>query len=272
MQKGLELLVPRRPGQRFRHAVLDFDGTLSLVREGWQNIMIPYFTAELQATPQGRDTAPDLLADEAREFVFLNTGKQTIYQCIELARHIQALGGSPQDPQHYKDEYQRRLLEAIDRRLKGLEHGDLDPEPLTVPGSRPLLELLCRRGLTLYLASGTDEHYVVNEARLLGLDGFFQGRVYGAQRDYKTFSKRLVIERILRENAIGGEALVGFGDGYVEIENVKAVGGYACGVASNERTRQGIDPWKRERVIRAGADLVVPDYRDLEALEAHLFD
>ena len=47
---------------------------------------------------------------------------------------------------------------------------------------------------------------------------------------------------------------MGFGDGYVEIENVKAVGGVAVGVASNEKEREGIDQWKRERLIQAGAD------------------
>ncbi len=38
-----------RPGgaQEFRYAVFDFDGTLSLIREGWQSIMIPYFASEL---------------------------------------------------------------------------------------------------------------------------------------------------------------------------------------------------------------------------------
>ena len=268
----MELLFPRRSSQPFRYAVLDFDGTVSLIREGWQKIMIPYFTDELAATPKGADMDPAVLAAEAREFVFVNTGKQTIYQCIELAERIRALGGNPEDPQVYKDEYQRRLLEAIEARLKGLADGTVDPESLTVPGSYELLTMLRGHGVALYLASGTDENYVLNEAALLKLDHFFEGHIYGAQRDYKTFSKKMVIERILRENNIPGDVLVGFGDGYVEIENVKSVGGYACGVASNESERQGIDEWKRERLIRAGADLIIPDYRDLDALEAHLFD
>ncbi|NCB62102.1 MAG: HAD family hydrolase [Clostridia bacterium] len=267
----MEILTPRRASHTFRYAVLDFDGTVSLIREGWQKIMIPYFTDELCASPRGRDMDPVALAAEAREFVFVNTGKQTIYQCIELAERVRALGGEPRDPQVYKDEFQRRLLAAIEVRLKGLADGTIDPETLTVPGSYALLSMLRAHGVALYLASGTDENYVLNEAALLGLDKFFDGHIYGAQRDYKTFSKKMVIERILRENEIPGDVLLGFGDGYVEIENVKAVGGYACGVASNESERQGIDEWKRERLIRAGADLIIPDYRDLKALEDHLF-
>ena len=268
----LEILHPRAAGRAFRYAVLDFDGTISLIREGWQQIMIPYFAGELCATPMGRDMDPAELEKQAREFIFVNTGKQTIYQCIELAERVRALGGAPLDPQDYKDEYLRRLLEAIDHRLRGLEDGSLSPDDLMVPGSAALLEMLRRRGLSLYLASGTDDAHVKREAELLGVAHYFEGHIYGAQRDYKTFSKKLVIERILRENALDGPELLGFGDGYVEIENVKSVGGYACGVASNEAERRGIDDWKRERLIRAGADLILPDYRPLDALERFLFE
>ena len=75
-----------------------------------------------------------------------------------------------------------------------------------------------------------------------------------------------MIERILRENAVDGASLLGFGDGYVEIQNIKAVGGVAVAVASDEAGRSGRpDPWKRDRLIGAGADIVIPDYRDCRA-------
>ena len=262
-----------RSGQvgRFHYAVLDFDGTLSLIREGWQQIMIPYFTDELCQTPKGKQLPRQQLENKAKEFITLLTGKQTIYQCIRLAEEIAALGGTPQDPQVYKDEYHRRLLDRIDGRLKGLASGQIDPETLTVPGSYQLLEMLLRHGVTPYLASGTDEVYVIEEARLLGVDRYFGPHIYGAQREYQTFSKKMVIERIIRENSLSGQELLGFGDGYVEMENIREAGGFAVGVASNEATRQGIDEWKRERLIRAGANLIIPDYRDIETLEGFLF-
>ena len=140
-----------------------------------------------------------------------------------------------------------------------------------MPGSYDLLEMLLRHGVTPYLASGTDEEHVKREARLLGVDRYFGEHIYGAQRAYRTFSKKLVIERIIRENGLSGEELLGFGDGYVEIENVREAGGYAVGVASDEAHRAGIDEWKRERLARAGANIIIADYRDLPALEAELF-
>ena len=118
----------------FEYAVFDFDGTLSLIREGWQKIMVPYFIDELSKAPGAKQLSSEEIDYKVRDFVTVLTGKQTIYQCIRLAEEITALGGTPEDPQVYKDEYQRRLLVHIDERLKGLKDGSLDPEPLTVPG------------------------------------------------------------------------------------------------------------------------------------------
>lgn len=264
--------IRKRPGNKpFRYAVLDFDGTVSLIREGWQQIMIPYFADELAKTPEGGTRDWEALNALAREMIFFHTGKQTIYQCIALAEEISRLGGAPLPPQAYKDEYHRRLLLRIDHRLAGLANGSIDPETLTVPGSYALLDMLSEHGVTLYLASGTDEEYVLREAELLGVSQYFKGHIYGAQRDYKTFSKKMIIERMIRQNQLAGEELLGFGDGYVEIENVRELGGYAIGVASDEAARQGIDAWKRERLIRAGADAIIPDFRERTTLEAALF-
>ena len=266
----MERIVSGNRGN-FRYAVFDFDGTVSLIREGWQKIMVPYFIDELGKAPGAKSFSDEEISYKVRDFVTVLTGKQTIYQCIRLAEEITALGGKPEDPQVYKDEYQRRLLVHIDDRLRGLENGDIDPENLTVPGSYDLLDMIRRHNVTPYLASGTDEVFVLHEAHLLGVDKYFGEHIYGAQREYKTFSKKMVIERILRENDLSGDRLLGFGDGYVEIENIREAGGYAVGVASNESERCGIDEWKRTRLIRAGANIIIPDYRNIRELEEELF-
>jgi len=135
-------------------------------------------------------------------------------------------------------------------------------------GSIALLDNLRKRGWTLYLASGTDEPFVKREAELLGLGRYFGERVYGAQDDYMSFSKKQVIERILRDNEVEGDRLLVVGDGYVEIENGKDAGGLAVAVASDE-ANNGLgqfDEWKRNRLLGVGADIVVPDYRDAAVL------
>jgi phosphoglycolate phosphatase len=124
----------------------------------------------------------------------------------------------------------------------------------------------------LYLASGTDLKYVRHEAALLGVADYFGEHIYGALDDYHHFSKRMIIERILKENDLHGHELLGFGDGFVEIEEIKRAGGVAVAVASDEARRCGIHAWKRDRLVRAGADIVIPEYRRCERLLDYLMN
>ena len=262
---NIEIVRPLATRLPPRHVLFDFDGTLSLIREGWPEVMIPMMVEILQAT--GTDESPDELARQAGDFVMQLTGKQTIYQMIRLADEVCKRGGAALAPAEYKQMYHDRLMERIADRHEMLRTGAVSAAEMVVPYSFKLLDALSRRGVSLYLASGTDQPYVEEEARLLGLDRYFGQHVYGAVDDYKTFSKALVIERILAEYRVDGTRLLGFGDGYVEIHNIKAVGGTAVAVASDEAGRSGRpDAWKRDRLIGAGADLVIPDYRDYEAL------
>ncbi len=250
--------------------LFDFDGTLSLIREGWPAVMVPMFTEVLPAVAGETDEQRSRLAFE--DIMRLN-GKQTIYQMIQLAERVKERGGTPRDPLEYKHEYLRRLNLRIADRVEGLKAGRLRADDLVVYGTRHLLERLIARGLTLYLASGTDELYVKREAELLDLTRYFGPRIYGALDDFRSFSKKMVIERILKENAIPGEALLAVGDGYVEIQNTKEVGGLAVAVASDEANNGSgrMDEWKRNRLMGVGADVVVPDYRDADPLLARIF-
>ena len=136
-----------------------------------------------------------------------------------------------------------------------------------------LVWILRERGVKLHLASGTDELYVREEAELLGLTSFFGDHIHGALADHKAFSKAMVIERILAENKIDGASLIGFGDGFVEIQNIREAGGLAITVASDEAGRSGKpDEWKRNRMISTGAHMVIPDFQEAERLVEFLFD
>jgi beta-phosphoglucomutase-like phosphatase (HAD superfamily) len=159
----------------------------------------------------------------------------------------------------------------IEDRVTDLRAGRKSPRDLLVPGALDILAALRARDVTCYLASGTDQAYVLDEAGVLGMPPYFGDHIYGALDDYQSFSKQMVIERILQENQLSGPELVAFGDGYVEIEDTKAAGGIAVGVASNEAARLGIDDWKRSRLISAGADVIVPDFREQQRLLAYLF-
>jgi phosphoglycolate phosphatase-like HAD superfamily hydrolase len=265
----IEIIRPDLPRGRFRSVLFDFDGTLSLIREGWPQVMIPLMVEILRDTGTRESDAE--LSATVEEYVMRLNGRQTIFQMIQLAEEVQQRGGRPKDPLVYKHLYHDRLMERIRGRIVALQSGEARPEDWLVPGSYTLLEDLRCRGLTLYLASGTDLKFVRQETDLLGLTPYFGQHIYGALDEYKNFSKELIIEKILRDNQLHGEELLGFGDGFVEIEEVKRVGGVAVAVASDEVRRQGINDWKRNRLVRAGADIVIPEFRRSERLLVYLF-
>jgi len=250
---------------KFKSALFDFDGTVSLIRSGWQDVMIPYFVEVLSAVKGENETDADIL-QIVRDFVDTLTGKQTIFQCIRLDEEVVKRGGEHQDPLVYKHEYLRRLSEKTKDRIKGLENGTINPEELIVPGCHEFVNALKANGITCRLASGTDEVDVLREAKLLGLDKLFDGRVYGAHDGVLECSKELVIKSLIEEEGIKPEELISFGDGYVEIELVANLGGYTVGVATDEEKKMGVNDWKRNRLKAAGADMIIPDFKGAQRL------
>ena len=232
------------------------------------DVMVPMMVDEILSVNPDDDAESVTLS--VRESVYRLTGKQTIYQMKELADQIRKRGATPLDPVEYKRRYLSRLWDRISDRLAGLNSGKISPEQMLVPGSLEILKGLRARGVRIYLASGTDEMPVQDEAATLGISEYFEG-IYGAREGQLDFDKDQVIRLILEENQLDGSELLGFGDGFVEIEEVKKAGGVAIGVASNEAERIGWDEWKCRRLEQAGADLIIPDYREAEGLLPFLF-
>ena len=267
-QAQIEIINPNVKLGNIRFALFDFDGTISLIREGWQSIMIPMMVELLEQTPQHEERTH--IEKVVKDFVTQLTGKQTIYQMIKLRDEITKRGAIPKDPFLYKAMYNKQLTTHIKDRIDSLRNGETTPEEMAVPGVFEWLKILKARGVHCYLASGTDEKYVFEEAELLGIPPYFDA-IYGAKDDYQHFSKKMLINQIIQEHQLHGSDFTAFGDGFVEIEDAKSVGGIAVGVASNESERRGVDEWKRNRLIAAGADIIIPDFRCVKVLEKVLF-
>ncbi len=265
----IENITPGVSAHDARVVLFDFDGTLSLIRSGWMNVMVPMMVEILVDLKSGE--SEEQLRALVEDYVWRLTGKETIYQMMAFADAIRARGGQALDPLVYKKKYLDLLWQKIEIRVEGLRRGQTNPEAFLVPGSRELLERLREKGLRMYLASGTDEIYMKEEARLLGVSQYFDGGVYGALDDYKSFSKAILIQRILSTTGFRGDQFLVFGDGYVEIEEVKNVGGVAVGVASEEPACRRVDEWKRQRLIGVGADYIIPNYLCREELFSSLF-
>ena len=209
-KSNIEIINPNIARGRIKFAIFDFDGTISLIREGWQKIMISMMMDILMQTP-AHESRHDI-EKIVRTYVANTTGKQTIYQMIRLAEEIEKRGSVPQEPLAYKNLYHDLLMKRIIERLDGLRSGKLQPEDWAVPGALDMLAVLNQYEVTFFLASGTDEKYVFDEADLLGVSKYFTG-IYGALDDYKNFSKKMVIQKIIKDNQLSGPELVAFGDG-----------------------------------------------------------
>jgi phosphoglycolate phosphatase-like HAD superfamily hydrolase len=251
----------RRP---FPVAVFDFDGTVSLVREGWAGVMAD-LGLELLPNPAPNDRL--YLEDQMLRL----SGKPSIFQMRRLAEIAAERGGRPPDPDALLAEFLRRLFAVADRRKAELRGGKVSPAVWAVAGTHELLDELQRRGVVLYLASGTDLKYVREEAALLDLTRYFGDRVFAPADNTPDFSKRTVIAGILRDHGLAGGRLLGFGDGYSETVEVKRAGGVAVGVASQEAGVPGLNAVKRAMLAELGADVIVPDYAAPRSLIAWLF-
>src|ERR1043165_7366970 len=119
---GFQGLVEFAPGFQPRpqvsHVSFDFDGTLSLIREGWPEVMVPMFVEFLPPIAGEDEVARRRLLYD--DIMRLN-GKTTIYQMIQLGERIKDRGGEPQEPLWYKKEYLRRLNKRIHSRLEEIK-------------------------------------------------------------------------------------------------------------------------------------------------------
>jgi phosphoglycolate phosphatase-like HAD superfamily hydrolase len=149
----IETVRPGITAQQAKVVIFDFDGTLSLIRSGWMEVMVPLCVEQLTAT--GSKESEDQLRAVVEEFVWRLTGKETIYQMMALADAIRERGGQPLGPAAYKKMYLDRLWLKIRDRIENLRAGRVSPAAFLVPGARALLEEFAGRGLTLSLGPTT---------------------------------------------------------------------------------------------------------------------
>lgn len=265
----IEIIRPH-PATHPRLAVFDFDGTLSLVRSGWQQVMSELMVEALLLAP--RHEALPKLQRAADDYIARSTGQPTLEQMTWLATAVERRGGAADSPLEYKRRFEAQLRERIDQRLADLSGGLRAPETLLVPGARAMLDALHDHQLPLALISGTDRDAVVHEAGALQIAGYFADRIYGPGPCDPEFSKLATITRLLTEYSLPGQALVSFGDGPAETAATHAVGGRAVGIALDEAHGSRLDPQKRAALIAAGAGVVIPHFGEHTQLVELLFD
>jgi len=263
----MELLHTNTPCTPVRAVLFDFDGTISTLRCGWETVMKPLMLEMIS----GGKPYDEALEAEVDAYISESTGIQTIHQMKWLAATVHERScnpGAPTDPWWYKNEYNRRLMETVSGRVEQLASGAASNTEYLIKGSEEFLQTLQECGVKLYVASGTDHPDVCAEAAVLGLDKYFT-LIAGAPVGEENCSKEKVMARLLESEGLRGDEVAVIGDGKVEIRLGCEAGTRTIGLATNERDG-GVDFVKRERLIRAGADLIAGDFSEKDALLSFL--
>jgi len=270
------------PSRRYTHAIFDHDGTISVLRQGWEHVMESTMMEIIldKHFKTAGDKEYQRINGIVREFIEKTTGIQTLSQMRSLVQLVKECGYAERvrNEHEYKSIYNERLMEMVDERIRNFQSGEQNIADYTIKKAVDFLQMLRNRGLMLYLASGTDQSDVEREARLLGYSDMFNGGIYGAVGRVEHEPKKVVLQQIISDiqkkgkaEAAGSCNILTFGDGPVELRETRKRGGFAIGVASDEIRRHGFNQKKRERLVLAGAHLIIPDFSQMDILESYLF-
>jgi len=261
IKNNIEIINSDIETGKIKHALFDFDDTISLFRSNWRRSMSGVMMAAMKKNL-------DIDSKSAKDFVdnLINqtAGMQTIQQMELLCEEIQKRGGDCQRPEFYKMIYLNDFDEEISEYKIWIKEGMVSREKFMVSGVLPFLKEMHNKGIILHIASGTDNEYLVQEADILGISDFFKS-IEGASEN---FSKRKVTQKIAKE-AFGDELIV-FGDGFVEIQCAKEVGAISVGVAIDTSNLGNVNKKKRKKLIEAGADIIIPDFSQYSSLLQYL--
>ncbi|NSW94385.1 MAG: HAD family hydrolase [Bacteroidales bacterium] len=269
----IEIINRWQKKPEIKHAIFDHDGTVSVLREGWEKIMAPMMVKAILGESINRvpDDIYKKVSDRVSDLIDKTTGIRTLMQMRELISLVREFGfvdeSEISDEYGYKEIYNKEILALVNSRMQRTLAGELDKDDFKIKNAGPFLKELRKAGITLYLTSGTDTEDVIREAEFLGYAGLFNGGIYGASHDINNEAKKEVLKKII---ALIGPShmnqVVTFGDGPVEIRETKKAGGLTVGVATDEVRRFGLNEKKRTRLIKAGADIIIPDFTQMNCL------
>ena len=268
----IEIINPKIEKGKIKFAIFDFDGTVSTLREGWEDVMAPLMIKIITGGKKIKEV------DEAvMQFIDKTTGIQTILQMEGLVNMVKEFGIIPyeeiKDALYYKKIYREHLLNIVNERKNKIKQGKVPLEHFLVKDIKKFLKILNDKGIILYLVSGTDKSDVIEEAKFLGIASYFTGGIYGSVDNIEAYSKDKVIKELISQYKLHGHELIVFGDGPVEIENAKKHNGTGVGVASYEKQGEsGWNPKKIKRLKDAGADILIPDFSVYESLMKRVLD
>jgi rfaE bifunctional protein kinase chain/domain len=116
-----------------KHVVFDHDGTISTLRQGWEEIMEPVMIKSILGEKYNSIDQANYneVVKQVQEYINKTTGIQTIFQMEGLVKMIEEFGFVPKekilDKFEYKKIYNAALMEMVNERLKNCTMGNWMP-------------------------------------------------------------------------------------------------------------------------------------------------
>lgn len=238
--------------------IFDFDGTLSTIRYGWVPMMYRFF---MKYITDGRPVSEAQKA-ELNHYTLISGGIQTVVQMMWFVDRIKEYGLNPNanlDPWFYKTEFLAELNDMAHKNRNQIFSGERPASDFLIKGSVEFLTRLQAAGLKTYIASGTEEPDLRCEAEALGLLPHLT-KIYGSPLKVIRNAKEHCLQCVMEEEGFDQTEILFVGDGHLEISIGHNHGTLTLGAATDENTREDLDPVKRKVLIEAGADAIVPNY------------
>ena len=242
---------------KIKCVILDYDGTLTTFRKGWEFILYPY-VRDCIDKDHTAEVNPEL--EEDIQYFVAHAGGTNPRQLMgRLADLIKKYTGQCESIEYYIKDYGKIFNGEIQRRVAEFSHNS---EKYVIHGVRPLLDFLDENNVINYVVTGSCDKAVSDELSILEMSKYFKG-VYGANAQTIGNHKEDAIEEIMATHNFGKTEVLIVGDGSTEIRAAKKMSLPSLGIASDEHNG-GLCPQKREMLIDVGADVIVADYSNFD--------
>ena len=244
---------------KVRAVVLDYDGTLTTFRRGWELILYPYVKIALD--PSGEKENDKVLEEDLVDFV-KHAGGTSPRQLME---RLQALifkhTGAKESVDYYMSEYARVFNGELKKRVSSFNE---DSESYVISGVRKLLAFLSEQKTENYVVTGSGTEEVCHELDVLKMSKFFHC-VYGTNAESTGRHKVDSIQLILDEHDLRSDEVLIIGDGSTEARAAKELGLPFIGIASDEHNG-GLCEKKRSLLKGIGSNAIISDYENFKDL------
>ena len=239
--------------------VLDYDGTLTTLRKGWDLILTDY--AREKINPNGLEC--EGLDEEIRHLCAHaggTTPKQLVSRLMAIMDKMNLVEKSDiKSIEYYAKDYADHFQEKIDERVKRFA---TESESYVIDAVRPMLDFIAEKKTINYIVTGSCEIAVKEELKKLEMMHYFE-RVYGASLEMDGNLKLDAMQEIIKRHGLSPCEVLIIGDGSTETRAAAELKLPAIGIASDEHSG-GLCAKKRDMLVDLGAHAIIADYTGFE--------